>query len=336
MPGRPEKRAHLPGHRRHAGERGHPLALDEPQRLLGVPLVHEHQTTTGAEGGQEDRVAAGDVEQGHGHEHARRRRRILRRAAQRRHGDVGLEAQHRGQDRPVRGDGALREACGPRGVHDRRVVVGVDVHRGHGRPAAGGDHLGEVEGARRERALRARDEQREVERLDLRGDAVVALLIDHEQPRAGIREPVDHLLGGPPGVHGHGDRAHGGHRHEGDDPFRMVAHGDRHAIARAHAEVGRQPVRQGRGVGVHLGEGAALVAVDQEVGGAVLLTAGGVEFGETTRRVREDAQPDAAHVGLCALVRGAGGGEAGASLLVIQGANLAISDNCFSLQFCRA
>ena len=70
--------------------------------------------------------------------------------------------------------------------------------------------------------------------------------------------------GGPPGVHRHRDRADREDGGEGDDPLRVVAHGDAHAVPGLDAVVVHQRVAQGVGLFHHLGEGPLLVLVDDE------------------------------------------------------------------------
>ena len=80
--------------------------------------------------------------------------------------------------------------------------------------------------------------------LEARRNPLQALLIDDHPFRARVGEAVRHLLLGPPGVHRHRDPTRCGHGHEGDNPLRVVAHGDRNALALADTGFLHEPGRE--------------------------------------------------------------------------------------------
>ena len=100
-------------------------------------------------------------------------------------------------------------------------------------------------------------------------DALGPLGVDEGDLGAGVLEPVAQLLAAPPGVEGHHDGAGQGGGPEGHDPLGDVAHDDGDPVALLRPRTRAEPVGQRAGDAVVLGEGRALVLVDQEGGVAV-------------------------------------------------------------------
>ena len=229
---------HLAAHHRHARHRGDALALDQLQRLAGVPLVHQHEHA--ARGG--DRIGAavvgGDVEERRGQQRDRDGRGVGRRGAagllarQRLH--LGGEAEvHQVVDAAAVGElRALRPAGGARGVEDAGVGVGIDVHGGHRRFL--GDDVRPGRDALRQ-ALGAHGDQPGAR--GARGplqDARQPLVVAEHHLRLGVVQRVLDLVGHPPGVHADHRDADRDRGPVGQHPLRIVAHGDGDAVARLH------------------------------------------------------------------------------------------------------
>ena len=122
---------------------------------------------------------------------------------------------------------------------------------------------------------RAHGNDRDVEALDF-ADAAQAFLVGKHQASAGIPEAIGKLVGLPPGIHGHNDRTDHDGAHEGRDPFGIVAHGDRDAVALGDAMAGLQHGGDADGLRLHVGKGEALALVDDEL----LVGVGGKEEGQ--------------------------------------------------------
>ena len=89
----------LEAHRRHADEIGDLLLLDQPQRLARVPFGHQHHAAADDEAVEHHRHFAGDVEQGHAEQGARRVGR--RRGPPRSAGRAGSSARSHRHRSPV-------------------------------------------------------------------------------------------------------------------------------------------------------------------------------------------------------------------------------------------
>ena len=207
IPAREARRLeHLPHHGRHPAEAGEPLALDQLERPLGVPLVHHHELPAEGRIADEDRVTPRSVEEGHGDE-----LRLLRTVAGRR--KLGAASQRparlrEGQTHQVRADvavGAERALGLPRragGVEDRGLVVGVECHvGGRGVRSRRSDHILEALEARRGPARGARHHHRpQVEPAEIRRQHRGTLRVAEEQRGARVFQAVFELLALPPGV----------------------------------------------------------------------------------------------------------------------------------------
>ena len=67
------------------------------------------------------------------------------------------------------------------------------------------------------------------------GHSVEALLVTKHQARPRVLHGIGDVLRLAPAVHGHNDRAYAGDRDENGHPFRVVAHGQCHALPRPDA-----------------------------------------------------------------------------------------------------
>ena len=143
---------HLHDHGRHAAEGGDPLALDQLERPLGIPVVHHDKLPAGGQVGDHDGVTAGGVEERH-----RQQVRGLGpfgppvsssgRGAEA-HPAPGVEeeeAHQVGAHVAMRAHGALGPPGGARRVEDGGVVLRIDREVGR---RGGLVHVpqGEVEG----------------------------------------------------------------------------------------------------------------------------------------------------------------------------------------------
>jgi hypothetical protein len=68
-------------------------------------------------------------------------------------------------------------------------------------------------------------------------ESVDAFLIGQQYLGTAVAQAIGEFIGLPPGVHGHRDGTDRGDRAERQDPLRVVAHRDRHAVAPAHTMV---------------------------------------------------------------------------------------------------
>ena len=130
---------------------------------------------------------------------------------------------------------------------------------------------------------------------------------------ARVLEPVAQLLAAPPRVQRDDDGAGQRGGPEGHDPLGQVAHDDGDPVALFDPEGGAQPVGQGAGDAVVLGEGRALVLVDEEDGVAVAErhVHDGAQRG---RRVLPDPRRHPADVELLHLEELPRGGERGVGI----------------------
>ena len=64
----------LAGHHRHRAQGIHLLPLDQLERFLGIPLVHQHQLAAAQGRTVHDAIIGRDMKQRRGHQRGRRRR----------------------------------------------------------------------------------------------------------------------------------------------------------------------------------------------------------------------------------------------------------------------
>ena len=139
-------------------------------------------------------------------------------------------------------------------------------------------------------------------------DPLDPLGVDEGHLGARVLEPVAQLLAAPPGVQRDHDGAGQRGAPEGHDPLGQVPHDDGDAVALFDPEGGAQPVGQGAGDAVVLGEGRPLVLVDEE--DVVAVAERHVDDGaQRGRRVLPDAGRHPADVELLHLEELPGGGE---------------------------
>ena len=265
----------FPGQRRHAGEAGDPLPLDEAQRLGGIPVVHEDQRAARGRDRVQDAGTTGHVEQRHRQQRHRRagilgggRQTLLGQPP----GAGGIaavldecEVQQVVGRSPVRGLRALGETRGARGVEDADVVVGFDLGGRQFRRGAGGvEGVVPPVGACRQVAVVAGHDERC--RAGTSRQALQAFPVEDGQRRRGVTERELQLGAGPPGVHGHRGGAGRRDRPVRQHPLGVVAHGDRHPVAAADAVLVAQVVGQRPHPGGGTGVAVALVAVDEVLG----------------------------------------------------------------------
>ena len=264
-PGR--RRLQFRRHGGHAVKPGDALLLNQSQRLLGIPFVHDHQLAPDHHGHHESRVAGGAVEQGNGQQPGRRifvRQRALTCQLPGGHAHQHPAVERR-QDAPVRGQGALGVPGGSGRVHDGGVVVRFHLNSGHGRATELFDHLTE-RGVLHDQAAAVVDgnDSHIVPRCD-RHQALDAGAIGHHHPGAAVVKTVIQLLGGPPGVHRYGDRANGCHRDEGHHPLWIVAAENGNPVTLANAIALLQARRKRGAVVISLGIGITLLQVEDEI-----------------------------------------------------------------------
>ncbi len=179
----------------------------------------------------------------------------------------------------VRAHRALRPAGRARRVHDRGVVLGLDLDVGQrrgGKAPDVGEHV-------LDRGL-----------AHVRLQAFQAFVIRDQHAGAGVGQPVRQLVSRPPCVQRHDDRADAARRPERHRPLRQVAHGDGDAVALLHAK--RHQVRGERVHDlVYLRVGVAAVLVDDERVRAVH-RAQLPDRADRRRRVLEDLEHLSAYV----------------------------------------
>ena len=159
-----------------------------------------------------------------------------------RHGHQGVEeaqVHDVGDDTPLGHHGALGKAGGPRRVEDADVVVRARSRLPGARSAgvATASCQGVAPSAASSDARTDNDLEgvRGAHRRQVRRQGGEAIGIGEEQLRRGVREGVLHLGARPPGVHAHGHGADGHGGPVAERPLGVVAHGDAHAVAVAHA-----------------------------------------------------------------------------------------------------
>jgi hypothetical protein len=196
------------------------------------------------------------------------------------HRRSGSEAHQRAEHGAMCRDSALRMTGRARGVEDRDVVVGVDLDLRHG------DSVPQQVIESRGTGGRVRRRSNH-DHLSTDGtgsgliDADQTLLVGEHYLGARIVECVDDLVGHPPGVERHSDRADRGDGDEGGDPLGIVAHRDRHPVALGDTEIVHQGVTDLSSHGQHLRHRPTLVLVDDEV---VVTNCRQLEQGSDVRR----------------------------------------------------
>ncbi len=119
----------LEAHRRHPDEIGDLLFFDQPQRLARVPLGHHHHAAADDEAVEHYRDLAGDVEQGHAQQGARRRRGsppFARQHPEQAHQPDRISVGP-GRDRAMGRQGGLGVPGRSRGEQQRRIVLRQDL-----------------------------------------------------------------------------------------------------------------------------------------------------------------------------------------------------------------
>ena len=242
--------------------RGDRLALDQLDGLVGVPLVHQDDLAADNGERQQERLQAADVEQ-------REREQRRRRRGRRRGGGGGVAAAFAARYSTVHQEVAevamrLHRTLGLTGragrVHDRRVVVGVDVDvggSGGSSPARASTNvslLGSVGRADQDDARTACSARCGSNRSSRSSSANSSTA-----PESRGRRPA---RAGPPRVERDGDGAERHGRPERRRPLGRVARRDRDAVALAHAVAPAMP-RPGPAPGVRLGERDPLILVDE-------------------------------------------------------------------------
>ncbi len=236
---------------------------------------------------------------------------LLGRLHQRAHRRAGAEGEQAAEHGPVGGHRALGVPGRAGGVEDRGVVVGLDGDLGQrGRRV---EHLLEPVHARQVLG-QAHPDDRQAETLPHGGEALGPLLVGEGDLGPAVLEAVLQLVGGPPGVEGHGHRPDGGDGLEGHDPLGVVAHGDGDPVAVAHAVAVVEQRTHGPDLGPHVGEREALVLVDEVV--QVAVAAGQLEEEAQCRRgVGEDLVGPAVDGGVDQRVAAVGAGDLGHRLV---------------------
>ena len=144
-------------------------------------------------------------------------------------------------------------------------------------------------------------------------DPLDPLGVDEGHLGARVLEPVAQLLAAPPRVQRDDDGPGQRGAPERHDPLGQVPHDDGDPVALFDPEGGAQPVGQGAGDAVVLGEGRPLVLVDEE--DVVAVAERHVHHGaERRRRVLPNPRGHAADVELFHLEELPGGGEGGVGL----------------------
>ena len=189
------------------------------------------------------REAAGDVEQRHDEQRGRPQRRVGlgRRGAAHRRGDAAHDDVLEVGDRlAVRERRALRLTRRARRVEDREQIVLVDEARRHARVARIRDELGER--TRRRVGRVGADDEHVLQLADLRqplADHREALDVGDQHLGARVDETELELLGLPPRVQRHEDRAEDRARPPRDHPLGNVRGHQRDPIAALDAELGQ-------------------------------------------------------------------------------------------------
>ncbi len=180
----------------------------------------------------------------------------------------------------------------PRRVHDRGVVVGVDLHGGKGRIGAAHDvRPGHPTGDRHVRSDHRGGEEREA--VEVRGEALGPLAVDHQGDRARVGEAEGQLGSGPPRVQGDDDRAD-----RLRAPRSAIGHSGRLRVARRdpvalpHPDLG-EPAGRRADLAMGLRERGALALVDEVVG----VTVDGAELPHAAQRGRRGRTPSSGRRG---------------------------------------
>ena len=289
----------VPALRRHTHEVRDLLALDHFQRLLGVPLVHDHQLQAGHPAAHHHRHTARHVEQRHDQNERRRQiirvtRRVLA-LTQRINRVAHRKGHQRIDDCSVRRHRTLRTARRTRGVQNRRVVIGgnlrtrvLGTHRQHRLPRI--HAIGQCARRTHHQTLDTQPRSRGSTRR------ITLLVADHHR-RTAVFQRVVHLVGGPPRVHRHRHRTNRQNRTKRHHPFRVVAHGDRHAVALLHSVRVHQQRRQRVQPVNRIVERPPLALVHQERL-VTMLTGRSKHQPQMRRRILEHVHLDAIHHGL--------------------------------------
>ena len=207
---------------------------------------------------------------------------------------AGIEQVHQvGDAAPVGQLRALGVAGGAAGVEDAGIGIGIDIDLWH--CARVGDHIGpgDLAGG----GVGPHGNGRHLGgRAGAFSQARQPFGIGEDRLRRRIGQRIVQLLAGPPGVGADGGHTQAQAGPVDDHPFRIIAHGDRHPIARPHALV-PQPGGHGADLVVRLGVSHALTFIDQVIARAE----GGGGQPEGTgigRGVLVDLQRLAQHFGL--------------------------------------
>ena len=154
---------------------------------------------------------------------------------------------------------ALRPACRARGVKYAGIVVGLD--RRHGQLGGAGDRIRPLDRLDRWRRLTHCHHSHIGKVSGNLGEHRQSLIVRDQYLGFGVIERIGHLVSNPPRVHAHNDAAHRNHTPVGENPLRVVAQRDGHAVSRAYA-LSLQPRSKIRDDLSRLGKGPALVAIN--------------------------------------------------------------------------
>ncbi len=299
----------VPTHGRDADERRHAFAFDQLEGAVRIPPVGHHEFRSADERAEHHRHQPGDVEQ-RDRQHHRALGLVgigLRRLPHCVDGRAGGERHQRTEHRPVGGDSSLRITGRAGGVQDRGVVVRVDVDVGQ--CCAVGQQI--LQRNHAERVVRsgfgvfADGHHRGGDRARIGGSQPVEPVgVGDDDLRAGVVEGEHDLSGLPPRVHRNRHRSDGGDRGERGDPFRVVAHRDRDAIAVGDAELVDEGVTDPTDQLQHLWHRPAFVLEHDEVVGA--RRCGGEQVTQVRRRAGEHLGRRAEDVDFADLERGTG------------------------------
>ena len=210
-------------------------------------------------------------------------------------------------------NGALGMAGRTRGVEDGRIILRVDLDFGQG--SAEGQTIVEMSCRSRQIPVGPNDQGSNAQLDQARPGDFQAFEVGDQDNGSGVLQPICQFLGFPPGVHGDRDRPDGGDGRKGDDPFRIIAHRDRHSVAGSDRVLIHQQGAEGIDVLHDPAEAPAFIFVYQE-DLVRRLPHPCVEFPQRGRGGLEDIQGLPAHLGLLDCKGGAGGREAGHGFVV--------------------
>ena len=151
-------------HHRHRAQGVHLLSLNQLERFLGIPLVHQHQLAAAQGRAVHDAIIGCDMKQRCGHQRRRGRRRhrcidhisSTQRLRRRKNLPHGRHVHNVVNATPMRELSALGTTCGTRRIEDTSIVVGVDG--GHGQLPGLAHRVGPLHRLYRRRGLTHSDD----------------------------------------------------------------------------------------------------------------------------------------------------------------------------------